>query len=83
MTIWSIGKARNEKPWNLRHKDGVILWSCLAETRSRICQQQDVAFFQADNKTGFGMCIRGDEGKLLLAKTAWIEPKPAVKEGEA
>lgn len=42
----------------------------------------DAAFFKEENKTGFGLYLRDDNGSFLLAKSVWIPQLLSVSEGE-
>lgn len=43
----------------------------------------DAAFAVTESAIGWGLCLRGDEGNLIYARTCWIPVKLDVKEGEA
>jgi hypothetical protein len=43
----------------------------------------DASFSPTRNKVGLGMCIRGDHGRYVAAKTEWLSPILDVEIGEA
>lgn len=43
----------------------------------------DATIFSETNTTGFGRCIRNDEGAFVLAQTEWITSFYPIQEGEA
>jgi len=43
----------------------------------------DVSFPNKDNRVGIGICIIGEEGVFVIAKTEWFEHKHEVHIGEA
>lgn len=51
--------------------------------RNFITCNLDAAFHNALNRTSYGLCLRDDEGRFLLAKSGWIDLLLHVEEGEA
>jgi len=68
--LWSIWKSRNLKLWQ-KPRCG------------RMKCNVDASFSTSMYQFGIRMCIRDEEGHLVLAKTMWFAPICSVDEGEA